>query len=160
MYTESGCPIPSWAFPLARTSCQETVCLGHIALSGCSGLPAFSWSFHAVVCAHWCVRPQQQSELMQLQEKSCFTLALRNEWLLYCKSIVHVVYRSMRALHIFTITVVTVEFGVVRVRAFSVLQEILQKQSVPLRRKKKSKLVIPDARNLQYAKQFLTFLSK
>ena len=74
--------------------------------------------------------------------------------------IVHVVYRSMRALHILTITVVTVEFGVVRVRAFSVLQEILQKQSVPLRRKKKSKLVIPDARNLQYAKQFLTFLSK
>ena len=66
----------------------------------------------------------------------------------------------MRALHILTITVVTVEFGVVRVRAFSVLQEILQKQSVPLRRKKKSKLVIPDARNLQYAKQFLTFLSK
>lgn len=66
----------------------------------------------------------------------------------------------MRTLHIFTITVVTVEFGVVRVRAFSVLQEILQKQSVPLRRKKKSKLVIPDARNLQYAKQFLTFLSK
>ena len=74
--------------------------------------------------------------------------------------IVHVVYRSMRALHILTITVVTVEFGVVRVCAFSVLQEILQKQSVPLRRKKKSKLVIPDARNLQYAKQFLTFLSK
>lgn len=73
--------------------------------------------------------------------------------------IVRVVYRSMRALHIFTITVVTVEFGVVRVCAFSVLQEILQKQSVPLR-KKKSKLVIPDARNLQYAKQFLTFLSK
>ena len=66
----------------------------------------------------------------------------------------------MRALHMFTITVVTVEFGVVRVRAFSVLQEILQKQSVPLRKKKKSKLVIPDARNLQYAKQFLTFLSK
>ena len=51
-------------------------------------------------------------------------------------TVVHMVYKSMWALHIFTITVVTVEFGVVRVCAFSVLQEIFQKQSVPLRKKR------------------------
>ena len=39
--------------------------------------------------------------------------------------------------YIFTITVITIEFGVVRVCAFCVLQEILQKQSVPLRKKSK-----------------------
>ena len=51
-------------------------------------------------------------------------------------TVVHMVYKSMWALHIFTITVVTIEFGVVRVCAFSVLQEIFQKQSVPLRNKR------------------------
>lgn len=49
-------------------------------------------------------------------------------------------------MHIFTITVITIEFGVVRVCAFCVLQEILQKQSVPLRKKSKLLLIYQSIR--------------